>query len=56
MKLYKIYWDDRVTNCATVWADSEEDALDAFQNGEYADIDIVETDIIGEYEVVCDED
>lgn len=52
MKLYKIYWDERITHCATVWADSDTDALDAFKNGEYADIDIVETEMLSEYEVL----
>lgn len=56
MKTYRIYWDERVTHCATVYADSEEDAMYALNNGEYAEIDIVNTDMLSEYEVVSDED
>ena len=55
MKTYRIYWDERVTHCATVYADSDTDAIDALNNSEYAEIDIVNTEMLSGFEVVSDE-
>ena len=51
MKTYEIYWTEMVEYCATVHADSPEEALEAFHLGEYDDIDQTDSEMTGDYSV-----
>lgn len=44
MKTYEIFWDEQVTYRAVVFAESEEEALEVFENGEYDDFEQVDSD------------